>query len=69
MKKVDGLNQRCKVVPLSAKREQRDHEQLLSDLEEFIVAKTMAGEPIIVIIERNISFWARVKEKLSLRRV
>lgn len=62
MKKADGLNQRCKVIPLSARREQRDHEQLLLDLEEFIAAKTMAGEPIIVIIERNISFLARFKQ-------
>ncbi len=56
---------KSKIIPLSARREQRDHEQLLLDLEEFIAAKTMAGEPIVVIIEKNVSFWEKVKDKLG----
>ena len=65
MKKADGLNQRCKIIPLSVKREEKDYEQLLSDLQEFIEAKVMAGEPIVVIIEKNVSFWEKVKDKLG----
>jgi hypothetical protein len=59
----------CKVIPLDSKREEREYEQLLLDLQEFIEAKLMAGEPIVVIIEKNVSFWERVKEKFNLRRV
>jgi hypothetical protein len=59
----------CKVIPLDSKREEREYEQLLLDLQEFIEAKVEAGEPIVVIIEKNVSFWERVKEKFNLRRV
>lgn len=55
----------CKVIPLDDKREEHEYEQLLSDLQEFIEAKFEAGEPIVVIIEKNVSFWRRVKEKLG----
>jgi len=65
MKKANGLNQRCKIISLSEKREEKDYEQLLSDLQEFIEAKVMAGEPIVVIIEKNVSFWKRIKRKLG----
>lgn len=58
-----------KIISLSEKREEKDHTQLLLDLQEFIEAKVEAGEPIVVIIEKNISFWERVKEKFNLRRV
>ena len=54
-----------KIISLSEKREEKDHEQLLLDLREFIEAKVMAGEPIVVIIEKNVSFWERVKRKLG----
>lgn len=65
MEKADGLNQQCKVIPLDSKREEREYEQLLSGLQEFIEAKVMAGEPIVVIIEKNVSFWKRIKRKLG----
>ena len=55
----------CKVIPLDSKREEREYEQLLSGLQEFIEAKLMAGEPIVVIIEKNVSFWKRIKRKLG----
>lgn len=45
-----------KIISLLDKREQRDYEQLLLDLQEFIEAKTEAGEPVVVIVERNVSF-------------
>jgi predicted proteasome-type protease len=54
-----------KIISLLDKREQRDYEQLLLDLQEFIEAKTEAGEPVVVIVERNVSFWERVKRKLG----
>lgn len=54
-----------KIISLQGKREQRDYEQLLSGLQEFIEAKVMAGEPIVVIIEKNVSFWKRIKRKLG----
>lgn len=54
-----------KTISLLDKREQRDYEQLLSGLQEFIEAKFEAGEPIVVIIEKNVSFWKRIKRKLG----
>ena len=54
-----------KVISFKDKREQRDCEQLLLELKEFIEAKVMAGEPIVVIIEKNVSFWKRIKRKLG----
>jgi len=54
-----------KIISLQGKREQRDYEQLISDLEEFVKAKVEAGEPIVVIIEKNVSFWEKVKDKLG----
>ena len=54
-----------KIISLSEKREEKDHTQLLLDLQEFIEAKLMAGEPIVVIIEKNVSFWDKVKDKLG----
>lgn len=55
-----------KVIPLEDLREQRDYEQLFSDLREFVETKVSAGEPIVVIIERDVSFWERVKEGLNV---
>ncbi len=55
----------CRVIPFDDKREEREYEQLLSGLQEFIEAKVEAGEPIVVIIERNVSFWEKVKDKLG----
>jgi hypothetical protein len=56
-----------KIISLQGKREQRDYEQLILDLEAFIQDKTEAGEPVVVIIERNVSLWDRVKEKLGFK--
>jgi hypothetical protein len=55
----------CKIIPLSEKREEKEYEQLLLELKEFIEAKVMAGEPVVVIIEKNVSFWEKVKDKLG----
>jgi hypothetical protein len=54
-----------KIISLQGKREQRDYEQLLLDLEEFIECKISAGEPVVVIIEKDVSFWERIKRKLG----
>lgn len=55
----------CKVIPLDSKREEREYERLMSDLRAFMEAKVEAGEPIVVIIEKNVSFWDKVKDKLG----
>ena len=65
MKKADGLNQRCKIIPLSVKREEKDHEQLLLELREFIEGKVEAGEPVVVIIEKSVSCWDKLKSRLG----
>lgn len=57
----------CKVIPLDSKRKQRDYEQLILGLEAFIQDKVEAGEPVVVIIERNISLWERIKDKLGFK--
>ena len=55
----------CKVIPLDSKREEREYEQLLSGLQEFIEAKVMAGEPVVVIIKKSVSCWDKLKARVG----
>lgn len=44
---------------------QRDYEQLVVDLREFIEGKVEAGEPVVVIIEKSVSCWDKLKSRLG----